>query len=373
MEDAVPAPLAPLPQRVILGPLTWLWAMGHRMNVARGLRIQRRLGTPVISIGGISMGGAGKSPMVAYLAAKLREAGREPAILTRGYRKKSSKPVVIVPRGASVDVAETGDEAQVYVRQGAAHVGVGGERYDVGRLMEQELAPDVFLLDDGFQHVRLARDEDIVLIDAQNPLGGGLFPLGRRREPLEGLARASMVILTRLAPGQQARGLEELVHRYNPAVPVFRSRVVPLEWVNASSGESFPVPPEDPMHAAPFQSGFAFCGLGSPRSFWRSLRGFEARGLKILGREAFPDHHAYGAEELQGLGQSARGAGADALLTTEKDVMNFPAGWKTGGAVPVYYLKIGIVIEMEQELFRRILAVAGRIHPFGGVREQPGS
>src|SRR6185369_1817635 len=132
-----------------------------------------KLDTPVISIGGLAMGGAGKSPLVAHLAQKLADAGRNPAILTRGYGRRT-KLDVIVPRGGTAPVEQTGDEAQTYVRQAAAHVGIGSDRYEVGRRMERELKPDVFLLDDGFQHFRLQRDHNIVLIDALDPLGGGV-------------------------------------------------------------------------------------------------------------------------------------------------------------------------------------------------------
>src|SRR5690606_15328958 len=119
IDRGIPDPRRVFPLQWVLGALTHLWAAGHRMNIARGQRNARRLGTRVVSIGGISMGGAGKSPMVAHLAQRLHEMGREPAILTRGYRKKSSKPAVVVPRGAAAGLEETGDEAQAYVRQGA--------------------------------------------------------------------------------------------------------------------------------------------------------------------------------------------------------------------------------------------------------------
>ena len=115
--------------------------------------------------------------MVAHLAARLRELGRNPAILTRGYKRVSSEPIVIVPRGSKAAVNDTGDEAQMFIRRGDAHVGIGADRYaGLGRKMEEQLAPDIFLLDDGFQHVELARSRDIVLIDAEAIASDRIFP-----------------------------------------------------------------------------------------------------------------------------------------------------------------------------------------------------
>ena len=138
------------------------------------------------------MGGVGKSPMVAHLAARLREAGHNPAILTRGYKRESCRPSRHRPaREQRFSRSNRRRGADVRSRRGDAHVGIGADRFAVGQRMERELAPDVFLLDDGFQHTRLARTHDIVLIDALDPLAGGVFPLGRLREPLSALARAT--------------------------------------------------------------------------------------------------------------------------------------------------------------------------------------
>ena len=148
---------------------------------------------------------------------------------------------MVIPRGQNAPIELTGDEAQMFVRSGAAHVGICANRWEVGERLERELHPDVFLLDDGFQHVRLKRDEDIVLIDALNPLAGGLFPLGRRREPLESLKRATAIVITRvdhLEDGMEVAGIERLIRRYNAKAPIFRCRIVPREWVEFEGGAS---------------------------------------------------------------------------------------------------------------------------------------
>jgi len=326
-EEGVPATPHTLEARLALGTLSAIWKAGHALNVAR--TTPKKLDTPVISIGALTMGGAGKTPFVAHLAQKLADAGHNPAILTRGYARKSRQDV-IVPRGGTAPKQQTGDEAQTYVRQAAAHVGIGSDRYGVGRRMEKELQPDVFLLDDGFQHFRLQRDHDIVLIDALDPLAGGVFPLGRLREPFTALARATAVVITR-SEGRHS-GIEKLIRRYNPRAPIFHARVVAVD-----------LPPEVPVGA--------FCGLGQPRTFWRTL---ETLGIKAAPRLVFPDHHRYTVADLEEIVRQAMDAGARALVTTEKDMMNVPAGAEL--PLEIYCLRIGIEIENEAELLRHILA-----------------
>lgn len=309
------------------------------------MRVRRTLETPVVSIGALTMGGAGKSPMVAHLAARLREMGRNPAILTRGYKRISKEPVVIVPRGGNASVESTGDEAQMFIRAGDAHVGIGADRYQVGCRMEDELAPDIFLLDDGFQHVRLQRTHDVVLVDANDPEAGGVFPAGRLREPLSALSRATEIVITRVEPGDDVVAIEQLVRRYNPVAPIFRSSVVPLKWVDADSGE------ELELGALKRERIGAFCGLGAPESFWRTLEGL---GIELAMRRVFPDHHRYTRNDFERLTKEADGSGADVLVTTEKDAMNL-GGLSLGPRAKLYWLKIGIEIQRESDLLRRVI------------------
>lgn len=345
--EGVPEPMHRLAARLCLTPLSWIWRAGHRMNVALSDASQHSLHAPVISVGGIAMGGVGKSPMVAHLAARLREAGRNPAILTRGYKRKSSEPEVVVARGAMASVHLTGDEAQMLLRAGDAHIGIAHNRFQVGQQLEQRFAPGAFLLDDGFQHRRLARQHDIVLIDGLNPFAGGVFPLGRSREPAEGLRRATAIVVTRAEPGHHSTGLERKLRAYNPTAPIYWSRVVPREWVDVYSTLHRPV-------AEPgFHKVAAFCGLGNPRSFWSTLVGLK---FDVVLRWAFADHHSYRPLELERLVALARAAGAEALVTTEKDALNLcddaPA---LVAPLKLYALKIGIEIENEEELLRQIM------------------
>ena len=342
--EGVPNPPHPLAARVLLTPLTWLWRLGHRVNMWRSMRARRTLQTPVISIGSLTMGGAGKSPMAAHLAMRLREAGRNPAILTRGYKRKAAERTVIVARGGAASTDLTGDEAQMFIRAGDAHVGIGRDRYETGRGVEEMLKPDVVLLDDGFQHVRLARKHDIVLVDVWDPLGGGVFPLGRSREPACSLRRATAIVVTRIAPRQHITGIERLLRSYNASAPIFRSSVVPQQWVSLESNS---------VERPAFRRVGAFCGLGHPDSFWRTL---EALKLEVVFRWAFGDHHSYRPAELERLTWQAAAAGAEALVTTEKDVLNLTEDApRLVAPLKLHWLKIGIEIEKEEELLRLIL------------------
>jgi tetraacyldisaccharide 4'-kinase len=348
--EGVPAPQCTLPARLFFTPLSWLWAAGHRWNLARCWAAQKSLHTRVVSIGGLTMGGAGKTPLVNHIARRLAERGMHPAILTRGYRKKSPVRVVVVPRGQPAPIELTGDEAQMFVSSGAAHIGIGADRWEVGHRLENELHPDVFLLDDGFQHVRLKRDEDIVLIDALNPLAGGLFPLGRRREPLESLKRATAVVITRvdhLEDSLEVAGIERLVRRYNTKASLFRCRVVPREWVELEGGKTWA------LTSAPFRRVAAFCGLGTPQSFWKTLGQLD---LEVLSTWAFEDHHAYRPADIRRLAQQARAVGAEVLVTTEKDSMNLREGAaQLAAPVKICWLKIGVEIDREEEFLNRIV------------------
>jgi tetraacyldisaccharide 4'-kinase len=297
----------------LLLPLALLWKAGNRWKEHRDFARSRSLATPVISVGGIGMGGAGKTPIALFLARRLSAAGVRPAILTRGYGRKSSSHAVAVPAGRQVPVDQTGDEAQIFVQEGRFDVGISADRFEAGRLLEDLTHPDVFILDDGFQHRRLKRNCDLVLIDALDPFAGGaLFPAGRLREPLAALSRASAFLITRSEPGREYRGIRQMLARYNPNAPVFHSRAHPTVWVDHATGR----PAEVVSGGA-----VAFCGIGNPYSFWQTLRDLS---IEPIFTWTFDDHHPYTTRELQRLGYQARRRNASVLLTTRKDSFNLP-------------------------------------------------
>jgi tetraacyldisaccharide 4'-kinase len=292
-----------------------------------------RLATPVISVGGLTVGGVGKTPVVLWLAQSLKERGHRPAILTRGYRRRTAERQTILAPGESAPPGRTGDEAQAYVRADVGPIGINARRVEAGRAIEERFHPDVFLLDDGFQHRRLARSFDIVVLDALDPFGGGAaVPLGRLRESVAALGRADAVIVMRTPRGQSIAGIEARIRQHNPAVPVFTARVAPRGWIDAATGE---------VASLPSRVG-AFCGLGNPDSFWRTLR---TLGIQPEFRRAFPDHHRYTIAELQKM------EGVEALLTTQKDAANLPAASRTR----VLWLEISLEVDNADALLRRLI------------------
>jgi tetraacyldisaccharide 4'-kinase len=231
----------------------------------------------------------------------------------------------------------TGDETQIFLRSGIAPVGVGADRLTTGVELIRRFDCDTLILDDGFQHTALARDVDIVLIDALDPLaGGGVFPLGRLREPFSGIARADVVLITRSEFSDLIPAIERAVRKWNTHAPIFRARVQPRDWVNAETGEIYP--PDRP----PFHRAGAFCGLGNPQSFRRTLTQL---GIEPAAWQEFEDHHHYRVHELTRLHYVFRQAGADAMATTEKDAVNLP---EMHEALPIYYLRITMEIEDEE-------------------------
>lgn len=302
--------------RALLTPLSGLWTIGGVVRRRRALRRQRELKFPVLSIGGISVGGSGKTPFVNYLAGLLRARGMKPAILTRGYRRRSIAKYLVFSAGADVPPALTGDEAQIFLKAGIAAIGIGGDRWEAGQLLLQHVDADVFLLDDGFQHARLGRNVDIVLIDGLDPFGGyATVPLGRLREPLRSLARADVFVVTRISSPHRFRAIAHELHRYNATAPIFQATAVSRRWRLCREGLKI-----DGLLTGKVA---AFCGLGNPQAFWNTL---EQLGLEVVYRWAFNDHHLYAPVELHRLRQQAQAAGAGLLVTTEKDRMNLPPG-----------------------------------------------
>jgi len=332
-----------LAARVLLWPLSLLWRSVGAWKRRRDLQRTRRLGATVISVGNITMGGTGKTPCVLYLAEQMQRSSHRPGILTRGYGRHSIDQHLILEPGAHAKTAQTGDEPQIFLRSAVAPVGIGADRYRTGRLLEDRFQCDVLILDDGFQHVRLERQVDLVLIDTLSPFGGGeVFPLGRLREPLPSLARADVFVITRseLAPG--TCDVERALRLYNPHAPVFRGRTAPGQWVEAASGHI--------TAELPFSRVAGFCGLGNHQSFWSTLR---ALGIQLVDRVAFDDHHAYRPSEMRRLAQQFLAEKAEAAVTTEKDAINFCEGCaQLMAPLPVYWLKIRMEIERQEEFLR---------------------
>jgi len=287
----------------LLWPASLLYGAGARIrgwSYEHGLRKQERLSGTVISVGNLTVGGTGKTPMVRWLAERAVADKKRAGILTRGYRGS----------GGSSDEA-----ALLEKRLGeAVLIGIGADRYAKGRELEAR-GVEWFILDDGFQHLGLARDVDIVLIDATNPFGGGnLLPAGRLREPVSALRRADVIVITR---SQRAPAVESVVRRYS-AAPIFYAQTK-MVGIAAVAGLKTPHHARADTLDWRGKKFFVFCGIGNPKAFVSDLKRW---GFKIAGWMNFRDHHRYSQQEINEIERRAHKVGADALLCTEKDVYN---------------------------------------------------
>lgn len=292
----------PASPRKLLLPLVPAYRLALTLRELRlGTRLEpvRRLRFPVVSIGNLSTGGAGKTPLTIALAKALARRGLPVDVLSRGYGRRGQRPARVDPDGTA---AEFGDEPLLIARQTGVPVYVAGQRYGAGLLAEAEAPagvssvnlPAVHLLDDGFQHRQLYRDVDILLLDSRDWLGDGLLPAGNLREPAEAARRATVIAIP--AP-DGAPELEDALRAWGFEGPVWRlHRKMEVPVVNGSVA--------------------AFCGIARPEQFFAGL---EAAGLHIAARLAFPDHHRYIAPDLKRLVTAARKTGATAFITTEKD------------------------------------------------------
>jgi len=327
----------------LLWPLTIPYGAAVHLRARaykKGILRQQRLEGKVISVGNLTVGGTGKTPMVLWIAERLAAEGKNVGILTRGYRGRTR------PAEANTSMNFESDEVQLLKARLAGRVafGVGTDRYARGLELAQR-SVNWFVLDDGFQHLQLARDLDIVLLDATDPFGGGrLLPAGRLRESRTALNRADVIVITR---SRHAPGLEAAIRRDSEA-PVFYAHTK-LDSVHALCGGY----PGDENQNARTQKTFAFCGIGNPSAFIADIQDW---GFDVAGYRYFPDHHRYTQQDVEEIEAAARQAGAEAILCTEKDVFNLGAvKWD---AFVVSYCRISMQIDEEDEFWRVLMTRA---------------
>lgn len=292
--------------RGLLRPLTPLYAAATALRNAaydRSLLRVHKLPVPVVSVGNLSVGGTGKTPLVATLARLLAASGKSPIILSRGYGRSSSSIARVDAAGTA---AQFGDEPLLLARTGFP-VYVGGDRYRAGRLALEQSAltsTTFFLLDDGFQHRRLARDVDIVLVSA-HVLRDSLLPAGNLREPLGSLSRAQVVVLREEDAALAPQFLQYIGDGVAP----------PRLWTVRRSLDAATL-------ATATGPAIAFAGIARPQDFFSALR---ARGVELAAALPFSDHHAYAFRDITRILAALKGASARTLVTTEKDFVRLDA------------------------------------------------
>jgi len=316
----------------------------------------KRLNQPVLSVGNLTTGGTGKTPLVILLAGILKEAGWKPAILTRGYKRQSKESCIVIepckePKPTSDEV---GDEAALMARRlTQVPLVVSSDRYSAGRLAESHFEVDIHLLDDGFQHLNLHRDINILVIDAMQPFSSGqLLPAGRLREQILAAGRADLIVITRGSPKANAL-IGAALDGFGIQRPTFtaRTQLRGLEPLGLP-GEKFRMPYSEQR----LRPALAFCGLGNPNGYFGDL---ERWGFTVTRKLAFSDHHRYYQPEIQQILDQAKASGAEWLLTTEKDVQNIPGPWREN--LPLFYccieLKIAEKDRFLQEIFSHLNSV----------------
>jgi tetraacyldisaccharide 4'-kinase len=318
----------------------WLASLPYGLAVrlrnlayTRGWRKVERVLVPVVSVGNLTAGGTGKTPCVEYVARYYRRRELAVAILSRGYGSAGG------PNDEALLLEENLPDVP--------HL-QGPDRVALARTAVEELESEVLLLDDGFQHRRLARDLDLVLVDATNPWGHGLLPRGLLREPASGLRRGHAVVLTRsdqVEPAQCER-LRQRLARLAPGLPVVEATHQPVELINAEgSVEGLALLREHPVGA--------FCGIGNPAAFQRTLADL---GARLSAFRTFPDHHGYTRADVDALRAWAEGLPPEAVVvTTQKDLVKLRLARL--GSRALWAVRIRLALDGQQTLDRLLEGV----------------
>ncbi|HEY9791322.1 MAG TPA: tetraacyldisaccharide 4'-kinase [Candidatus Obscuribacterales bacterium] len=304
------------PARVGMGTASFARMVAYNMGVLK----QAQFRADVISIGNITVGGTGKTPVTIDLAQRLIADGRKVAVLSRGYKRLSKEKIVVVSNGKMLMATSTESGDEPYMIASAvpqATVIVGAKRIETAQLAIDRFGCDTIILDDGFQHFAIARNQDVILIDYNDELENDhLLPAGRLREPLSGLARANWIVITKLPADvdqERMRRLQSVAMRYAPGAQISACRMVadvlkPFAYSDVTLG------------AATVRNTrvFAFCAIARPESFLDQLRGI---GANVMGYKWFPDHHWYTHQDIETIAREYKSVGAEMVITTQKDAV----------------------------------------------------
>ena len=343
-------------------PLSWIYGKIAGLRNAlydKGVFRSHSLGARTISIGNITAGGTGKTPLVAFVAKILSERGEKVCILTRGYGRANPNSRVLVSNGSEIlaDVREAGDEPLELAAKfpGKAVVIADPDRVAAARWAKDKFGTTAFVLDDAFQHRKVERDIDIVCVDATDPFGSRkMLPSGRLREPLHNLKRADAVVITRANLVENTDNLKSEISGFNHDCRVFIAenkivRVVSLEEIHAKTlrAQSEERASAENIGGYPFESkgkpAFAFCGIGNPGSFFEQLR---QENFDVVATKAFRDHRVFTQQDVTQIERKAKDDNAEVLLTTGKDAVKLKDLQFT---MPCFVVEIEIVIENAEE------------------------
>lgn len=335
--------------RGFLRPVSALFSAAVSLRAAlyqRGFLKKIKVKPRVVSIGNLTVGGMGKTPLTMRVAALLQEQHQSVAVLCKGYKRDRESTIGVVSDGKRIlaDVSRSGDEAQLLARKlCGVPVVVGSPKWQAARWVESHLSVDWIVLDDGFQHLKLSRDHNVLLLDAERPFDNGqIVPLGALREPAGAIQRADILVLVQGSSG--GKGSAEKLKSLCPSAELFRAR---RECVGVSMTDDACVRPAQQIIGKRL---LAFCGLARPDQFFQDLH---ASDYTVVDSVVFPDHHRYHSRDARKILSRAIDCGAEALITTAKDAMNLSS--RAFGNWPCYVFEIDMKIEDEPRFLRALL------------------
>jgi tetraacyldisaccharide 4'-kinase len=305
---------------------------------------QQRLPAPVISVGNLTLGGAGKTPLVIHIARALRTLNATPALLSRGYGRSKAAELHILPPGNEIPSPARilGDEPALIRRQvPEIWLGISANRHEAGAKILQRRTTPVFILDDGFQHRKLGRDLDILVIDSSQPLAQNrVFPRGTLREPLSSMKRADLLVLNQGSSDIIPVGLENVIRKYNAEAPILRCR----QWIRGFStlpawlGNAATSPPVSGIRRV-----YLAAAIGNPARFCADI---SRTGIEVRGHRFLRDHHRPDLAEWRQIAREAAACGSEAIMTTEKDAVKMSCS----PDFPVLVALQGMAFQREDEL-----------------------
>ncbi|HBA27657.1 MAG TPA: tetraacyldisaccharide 4'-kinase [Nitrospinae bacterium] len=337
--------------------LSWIYGFGHFLRLTfyrTGILKTKTLPAPVVSTGNLTAGGTGKTPAVIMIAELLKGMGKKVAVLSRGYKGKAEGEINVVSDGNNVfmNPLQSGDEPYMMaLRLKNIPVITGSDRYKTGMYAIEKFGAEVILLDDGYQHVQVNRNLNILLLDSNSPFGNGyLLPRGTLREPPSYINRADVVILTKIKESRNQGVKGASVDSLNPLtlepsnpsllnIPICKSRYVSESFIDMNNNKTIA------LDEAKGKKIFAFCGIASPDSFKNSLK---ETGIDIKGFFSFDDHYQFTKDDIDNLINKARATGSEILITTEKDAVRLKEFKPI--AFPLWILKIRMEISEGKEI-----------------------